>query len=221
MKHPTLTLLTASLVLVLSAGALQAQTMYRIVGADGRVTFSDTPPPSGTGQASSSNARTGAGGGSALPYALQQVVNRYPVTLYTGSSCAPCGTGRAFLNSRGIPFTERTVNTPEDAAALQRLSGDTNLPFLSIGSQQLKGFSDVEWGQFLDAAAYPKTSQLPAGYQAAAATPLVNAQAAAPATSARQGSGGEPGIETVNTRAKPAVAPPARPADTNPSGIRF
>lgn len=217
MKHPTLTLLTASLALALSAGALQAQTMYRIVGADGRVTFSDTPPPSSAGQASSSNVRMGAAGGSTLPYALQQVVSRYPVTLYTSNSCAPCGTGRAFLNSRGIPFTERTVNTSEDIAALQRLSGDNSLPFMTIGSQQLKGFSDVEWGQFLDAAAYPKTSQLPAGYQAAAATPLVNAQAAAPAASAsaRQGN------ETFNNRGRPAVVAPAGPTDDNPSGIRF
>jgi hypothetical protein len=48
---------------------------------------------------------------------------------------------------------------------LQRLSGDTSVPFATIGSQQLKGFSDVEWTQFLNAAGYPQTSVLPASYR--------------------------------------------------------
>jgi hypothetical protein len=93
--------------------------------------------------------------------------------------------------------------------ALQRLSGDGSLPFATIGSQQLKGFSDSEWTQFLDAAGYPKSSALPPGYRQAPATPLVSA--AAPAAAPRP--------------AAAPVAPPApavaAPAPSNPAGIRF
>jgi glutaredoxin len=200
------------------AGGAQAQAVYRIVGPDGKVTFSDQPPPPSAAVKSVNNAAGRAGGTSsspALPYELQQVVGRYPVTLYTGPNCEPCITARNMLTNRGVPFTERTVNTNEDIDALQRISGDTNLPFGTIGGQQLKGFSDVEWTQFLDAAGYPKTSQLPANFRVAAATPLVAAKAA-PAPAAPQANAA-PAAPAAAPRAAPAPAP----SNTNPTGITF
>lgn len=193
--------------------ASQAQPVYRIVGPDGKVTFSDQPPP-----ASSQAKVTSASGDSSkgvttasLPFELRKVVGQYPVTLYSGENCGPCASARSLLTTRGIPFAEKTVTTFEDTQALQRLSGDNSLPFLTIGSQQLKGFSDAEWTQFLDAAGYPKSSVLPASYRQAAATPLVTlAPAAAPA--ARNGA------EAAAPRTTPAAPGPA--AD-NPAGIRF
>ncbi len=224
MKRQKFAALSASLLLLLATTAVQAQTLYRSVGPDGKVTFSDVPPPpSASAKAKGS---TGAGGpaspGSALPYELQQIASRYPVTLYTSDNCGPCASGRNLLNARGIPFTERTINTAEDAAALQRMSGDASLPFLTIGSQQIPGFSDVEWTQFLDAAGYPKTSQLPPGYRAAGATPLVAAQrsvTAAPNRSAR-GASGDPAVESLNASPRPAPTTEPDPA-ANPANIRF
>ena len=192
--------------------ASQAQ-VYRIVGPDGKVTFSDKPPvtegASRVGAASSTGGNAAAG----LPYELRQVASKYPVTLYVGDNCGPCGAGRSLLTSRGIPFAEKTVNSNEDGQALQRLSGDRSLPFMTIGSQQLKGFSDSEWTQFLDAAGYPSSSTLPASYRQPAATPLV-AVAAAPAVAA------------AVPAARPAIpvpAPAPRPAtnNDNPAGIKF
>jgi glutaredoxin len=204
---------------VLAFGSMHvhAQAVYRIVGPDGRVTFSDKPPPAAAGKATAIDTGTSgpAASGSALPFELKQVAGKYPVTLYTGSNCGPCGSGRAMLSSRGVPFTERTVNTAQDADALQRLSGDNTLPLLTIGGQQLKGYSDTEWNQFLDAAGYPKTSQLPASYRNPPAAPLVAVQKQAPTTSA-----------TGNTAQEPLAAPAPRPAPDrsgvdNPAGIRF
>jgi glutaredoxin len=192
---------------MLLAGATQAQTIYRLVGADGRVTFSDKLP------VATENATViGAGGKTlavatvALPAELRQVASKYPVTLYTSSNCAPCNSGRDLLAGRGIPYSEKTVSTADDSDALQRISGSSSLPFLTIGSQQIKGFSDTEWTQFLDAAGYPKTSVLPASYRAPPATPLVVAQkATAPANEAPP--------------QDPVLAPSAAPP--NPAGIRF
>jgi glutaredoxin len=203
-------------VAALSVTASQAQ-VYRIVGPDGKVTFSDQPPPAGnSGKAGAANASASSGSASSsLPYELRQVSSKYPVTLYTGENCSPCGAGRSMLTSRGIPFVEKTVTTNEDTQALQRLSGDTTLPFVTIGSQQIKGFSDSEWTQFLDAAGYPSSSALPSGYRRPAATPLV-AVSAAPAATAQAGN-----------RAAPAAAAPAVPQPTppvtreNPAGIKF
>ena len=44
MKHPTIACLLGTAALLCLASSVQAQTVYRIVGADGKVTFSDKPP---------------------------------------------------------------------------------------------------------------------------------------------------------------------------------
>ncbi len=203
--------------LTLGSASLWAQAVYRIVGPDGRVTFSDKVPPATAGKSTTLDADAAgpASGGPALPYELQQVAAKYPVTLYTGDHCGPCGSGRAMLTSRGVPFTERTVTSAQDADALQRLSGDNTLPLLTIGGQQLKGYSDTEWNQFLNAAGYPKTSQLPASYHNPPAAPLVAVQKQPRATSAANDAAREPS-------AAPAARPaPDRSAVDNPAGIRF
>lgn len=211
----------ASAVLALASLAAQAQPMYRIVGPDGKVTFSDRPPADGSAAAApgAATARaSSADAGASLPFELRQVAGRYPVTLYAGPNCAPCASARNLLVNRGVPFTERTVATNEDVDALQRLSGDASLPFGTIGGQQLKGFSDVEWTQYLDAAGYPKTSQLPSTYRPPAATPLVAVKRAdeAPARPA-------PATAAAAPTAAPVPAAPAPGARTpsNPAGIRF
>lgn len=211
--HRTVALCLGGLVLACAGTGLQAQTIYRIVGADGKVTFSDKPPVSadqgkiaGTG-VGASGAASSAGG---LPFELRQVVSKYPVTLYTSAKCGPCDTGRALLTSRGVPFTERTVTSPEDADYLQRLSGDNSLPFLTIGAQKIRGMSDSEWTQYLDAAGYPKTSALPASYKNAAPTPLVSLQKPA-APKAEE----KPAPAAESPRPEPAANP------ANPAGIQF
>lgn len=193
-----------------AAGVSNAQQVYRIVGPDGKVTFSDKPPVESTAKVTAAAGSSGGGVATAsLPFELRQVVQKYPVTLYTGDNCGPCQSAKTLLMSRGIPFAEKTVMTPEDSQALQRLSGENTLPFATIGGQQLKGFSDSEYTQFLNAAGYPATSVLPASYRQPAATPMV-AVSAAPATTAPPAA------------AARAVAPaqPA-PAAASPSGIRF
>lgn len=209
----------ALLAAVVIAGGLfspmsQAQQVYRIVGPDGKVTFSDQPPPpASNAKVSAANGSSAGGAASAgLPFELRQVATKYPVTLYTGNNCAPCGAGRSLLISRGVPFTEKTVATNEDTQALQRMSGDSSLPFMTIGSQQLKGFSDAEWTQFLDAAGYPASSALPASYRRPAPTSLVTV-ATPPATPA---AGAAAGTASGGLPVRPAAQP-----SNNPAGIQF
>lgn len=205
----------AGLAMCCVASHASAQTVYRIVGPDGKVSFSDKPPATaeqgklvGTGVGARSEVSS-----AGLPFELRQVVAKYPVTLYTATGCSPCDTGRALLTSRGVPFTERTITTNEDADALKRLAGESSVPFLTIGGQKIKGMSDVEWTQYLDAAGYPKTSLLSATYKNPAPTPLVSVQkieAPAPAKAAEKAPAQEaprPSTPTVN------------PA--NPAGIQF
>ena len=140
------------LVVGLAAAPVLAQGIYRIVGPDGRITYSDQPPPANVNArpVGSATANSAASANAQLPFELRQVSSRYPVTLYTSTDCAPCNSGRNLLNSRGIPYTEKTVTTAQDSDALKRLSGEASLPFLTIGSQQIKGYSDAEWTQFME-----------------------------------------------------------------------
>jgi len=203
------------LVLGLAAVSASAQGVYRIVGPDGRVTFSDQPPATADARAvGSTGASSMPDSAAQLPFQLRQVVARYPVTLYTAKDCAPCNSGRNLLNARGIPYTEKLINSPEDGDALKRLSSEASLPFLTIGGQQIKGYSDTEWTQFLDAAGYPKTSALPGNYRRPAPAPLVAAKPVAvpPVTNSSP--------STTMAQPRPAEVPVAPPVN-NPAGIRF
>jgi glutaredoxin len=203
---------TLSTLITLMVGATpqaQAQSVFRIVGPDGRVTFSDKPPAAADKATKLDSAgRAGAVAGAELPFELRAIASRFPVTLYSGDGCGPCNNGRALLTSRGIPFSEHTVTTPQDGEALQKLSGDATLPFLTIGGQKIKGFQSGEWNQFLEAAGYPATSMLSASYRNPPASPLVPVSKPIPVAAP-----------------EPTVEPPPPPAPinspSNPAGIRF
>jgi glutaredoxin len=209
-RRPGLTMLLGLAALCsLSAHA----QVYRIVGPDGKVTFSDRPPPDGKATPAKTVAMP-ADSGANLPFELRGVTAKYPVTLYTGPECQACNGARSFLQSRGVPFTERTVSSEDDIDALKRIAGAARLPFLTIGGQQMRGFSQTEWSQYLDAAGYPKTSQLPSGYRNPPASPLVTAQQierpAAPQRPAAQ-----------RPQRQEAAPPQEEPPPPNPAGIRF
>lgn len=197
--------------LALVAASATAQPVYRQVDKNGKVTFSDRAPTASTEPASGPQGGPSSPANAGLPYELRQVAQRYPVTLYTSEDCGPCGTARTLLVTRGVPFDERTVKSNEDIEALQRLSSQSSLPLLTIGSQQLKGYGDAEWSQYLDAAGYPKSNSLPAGYRNGPARPLV-AQQAVPAPRAAAAPAAQP------------APPPSAAGDTgsgNPAGIKF
>ena len=201
--------LHTALLLGLAWGAgLPVLAQYKVVGPDGKVTYTDRPvaPPTG-GQVQTLRAGSppAAAANTALPLELRNVAARFPVTLYTGPDCSPCDTGRQLLQRRGIPFTEKLVSTDDDAAALQRITGGRSLPSLMVGTQALRGFLDSDWQGTLDLAGYPKESKLPRGWAAGPATPLVVRAAPADVVSA----------PTV----RPTLPPEAAPAPAG--GIRF
>lgn len=213
--------IAATAAVLLGPCAVQAQTVYRIVGPDGKVTFSDKPPVAATANVTARNA-TGRPieanqQNATLPYELRQVVARYPVTLYTGAGCVPCNAGRLLLQGRGVPYTEYTVSSPEDVEALQRLSGDKSLPYVTVGGQKIKGYSEAEWTQFLNAAKYPSKSQLPGNFRYPAPKALVSTQQISPVPDAAEAreAGEEP------TVAAPATPPATTAGPSNPAGIKF
>ncbi len=143
-----------------AAPAAQAQSsVYRWVGPDGTVHYSDTPPPPEAREVR--ERRMGAGASDAqLPYATREAMKRNPVTLYIGGDACgnPCREARALLAARGIPHAERNAElSAEDNAALRGLAGVAEVPFLLVGRTKLKGYDEDAWQAALDAAGYPRT----------------------------------------------------------------
>lgn len=189
-----------------------AHATYKVVGPDGKITYTDRPPAqAGQVRAVGTPGSGGASGpDAALPFELRQVVARYPVVLYTSGDCQPCDAGRNLLRQRGIPHTEYSVTTTADAEALKKLAGSNEVPLLTIGAQRIKGYSSSDWNGYLDAAGYPKQSRLPSGYRFAEATPLAPP---APAPAA------PPEARPADGQISPAA--PLPPAGNAPPGFRF
>ena len=150
----------AALCLVCSAWA----QIYRWVDREGRVHYSQTPPPP---EAKNIQKKTFSGGDALdtanLPYATQLAARNFPVTLRTSPDCgAPCDQARAALVRRGVPFREVSVVTQEGLVELKKLSGKDQLPHLVVGSQMQSGFLEDLYADLLDTAGYPSSGpQLP------------------------------------------------------------
>jgi glutaredoxin len=192
--------------------ALPTHALYKVVGPDGKVTYTDTPPPTSSG---SKVTRMGAAGASvanepSLPLELRQAMQRFPVTLYASKVCEPCDAARQALRQRGVPFTEKLVATQQDAEELTRLSGGRDTPTVTIGAQVLRGYSADVLTSYLDSAGYPRDSRLPANYQPAPASPLTEP----PALVRRSGT------QAPAAPPAPAVEQPSA-VQPSASGIRF
>ena len=197
--------ISVALLITLACSGAVAQQMYKWVGKDGKINYTDSPPPT---FAKKAEIKSVVGGGpdiSTLPYELAQVAKSNPVTLYTGADCAPCDSGRNLLSTRGIPFTEKTVKTAEDGQRLKQVGGVGTLPLLVVGRAQQSGFEATAWGSALSAAGYPDTSKLPANYRNPAP------ESAAPKVVK----------ETTTVKKNPDPAPLAIPDNASPSGFRF
>ncbi|GGC76351.1 glutaredoxin family protein [Undibacterium terreum] len=193
-SHFSLLLLSAGMLLALDASA----QMYKSVGPDGKVTYSDVPPPPSVKKVELKPI----GGGAEIstnnfPADLAAAVSKSPVSFYTTTTCTVCGEARNMLKAAGIPFVEKTVKTNEDIEKLKQVSGGGMLPVLVVGSKKMAGYESGEWRTTLTSAGYPASNRLPKDYRYPAAEPAAPppppaakpAEAAAPATNTPAASG--------------------------------
>src|SRR5450432_4815503 len=91
--------LLVPLAAVLLMVATPSQAQYKVIGADGKITYSDREPSPAEGRVSALGARAATQASEPdLPFELRQVATKYPVTLYTTTgACEPCASARALL----------------------------------------------------------------------------------------------------------------------------
>lgn len=148
-------------VLCLATLAAQAQTTYRWVGKDGKVHYSDQPPPpSETKEVQKKKLGPANVVGTSGPsYEAQVATRKSPLTLYTSANCIQnCQIARDFLKRRGAAFTEKVIGTQEDADDFKKATGieELSVPVLQAGGKAEKGYEENAWSALLDAAGYPR-----------------------------------------------------------------
>jgi glutaredoxin len=141
----------------LACDAAAQSNVYRWTDKDGKVHFSDTPPPEDAKNVTQKRMGDSGMDASALPYETQVAMKRNPVTVYVAENCAPCESARELLARRGVPYTERNAQGNRDEAeAVKKLTGSTEVPVLVVGERSVKGWDESSWSAALDAGGYPK-----------------------------------------------------------------
>ena len=197
-----------------------AQAQYKWTDRDGAVSYGDQP-----GADARNVERIGVTAGPAdsgsealarLPYEIRVAVHDFPVVLYAAPDCLPCDEARAFLKSHNVPFAERTVGSPEDLDAYQRLGGRKVIPAMTVGRQMLHGFEAGAWSDALAAAGYPRDLPLPRNWRWAAATPLAPPPPAPTDTMPNAAPDAAPDAATDGAPNTAANAPPSATPDAPP-----
>lgn len=171
--------------LVLMPSGTQAGELYRWVDAKGNVHYGDVPPVDAT-QIEVRKFSDVATPSEDLPYETRRARQNFPVVLYVAESCVEyCNQARNLLSNRGIPFSEKMLQTKEELDVFKALSGFDKVPVLSVGKNFLQGFLAEQWHSELDIAGYPKTAPYRAPAVLPASAPAAASQVA-PANPAAQ-----------------------------------
>ena len=145
-------------IVVAALAAAQAQQVFRYVDKDGKVVYTDRPPPADSKEVQAKRLSPNFIENNAVPLATTQAMDRFPVTLYTFSCGLVCTNAEGLLNRRGVPFSTVNVEEPKGADQLQKLTGEQQAPVLQVGDKIIaKGFNEARWTALLDEAGYPKS----------------------------------------------------------------
>jgi glutaredoxin len=146
----------AAFLLAVATGA-SAQA-YKWIDKEGRVHYTQTPPPPDAKEVQRKTFRHGSMEASDLPYATRVASENFPVKLYTSQDCGPpCDLARALLVKRAVPFTEISVATQNQVDELKSLAGGGQVPTLLVGTQVQGGYLESSYNALLDSAGYPSS----------------------------------------------------------------
>ena len=163
-----LPLLRAMLCAAACLAAGPSFALYKVVGPDGKVTYTDRPPSASAGpRQRAERPRRGRGRRPCrrCRAELREAASRYPVTLYTiAGDCAPCDSGAcAAAPARRALHRDARWSTAEDSDAFAAtLTGGRDAPALTIGAQALRGLARGHLARL------PRLGRLPARVAAAA-----------------------------------------------------
>jgi len=149
-------LLFVTVLMAIGIPAAQADTLYKWVDSQGRISYHDQPPPEGAGYRVEEKV-LGTGNKHKEEDKLAKIVEKFPVVLYSVPDCGSCDLARLYLQKRKVPFTEQNLNAdPELQQTLKKKIGSLSAPTLMIGEKVMKGYVESVLEGELDGVGYPK-----------------------------------------------------------------
>ncbi|MEC5386226.1 glutaredoxin domain-containing protein [Uliginosibacterium sp. H3] len=147
--RPLIVLLSACL--LLTQGLAEA-AVYKVIGKDGKVIYTDEPPADGT---NARELRVQSYSGPAQQGKLsaqedwQAILKRPaasnsappPVVMYSTDWCGYCKQARQYMRAKNIAFSDRDVEKDKSAQAQYAKLGGRGVPYFVIGRLTLAGFS--------------------------------------------------------------------------------
>lgn len=147
--NPSCWRVMAAVALAVAPLTAGTQTLYKSVGADGRVVYSDKPPVTGAVEKTMKlenlpvSVVPGAAampGPKTLPDSVAATVPRGDTVLYMATWCGYCKAAKAYLAGKGIAYRELDIDTPAGKAAFSQL-GARGVPVLLTNGQKIAGFT--------------------------------------------------------------------------------
>ena len=153
---------TWAIVILLGLAALaHAAQVYEWIDEKGVKQYTQQPPPPHIKNVTQKRLATSVVETGGPSYSMQRAMKNFPVTLFITDCGDPCKGARAHLARRGIPFTEKNPQKPEEADRFRKLTGGgMEVPLLLIGElRTIKGYLESEWDAAFDQAGYPSTAE--------------------------------------------------------------
>ena len=130
-----------------------AQQIHRWVDADGRVQYSDKPPPGVKSRPLQSRISSYAGT-PVVSGTASAGATRPEVKMYSTDWCGYCRQAKAFFGRQGIRYTELDVEKSPAARDEYQRMGARGVPVILVGTQRMNGYSEESLAQMLKAAGY-------------------------------------------------------------------
>ena len=140
-----------------------AETLYKVVGADGKITYTDQPPAD---RKSTTALRFADAPSTPLPEsvlkyqaALQKSMQGRlaeakkidvggSATLFSAAWCGYCTQAKAYMRAKGIGYREVDIDTPDGGRAYFEAGGERGVPLLMADGRRIQGFSAGAYDNF-------------------------------------------------------------------------
>ena len=156
--------LLAALALLITHPITAAATVYKTVGADGKVIYTDQPPADSKTAATLNIAEQPSSPlpASVLKYQEQLAKSadkrlREPApvranlsatpTLFSAAWCGYCRKAKSYMSIHKIAFQEIDIDTESGARAFFEAGGGSGVPMLIVDGRVTRGFSESSYNQ--------------------------------------------------------------------------
>jgi glutaredoxin len=129
------------LLIVLITPVLAAAGVYKWTDAQGKVHYSDSPPPETKTQ--QINVKVNSISGPAVVSTFRDAPtakSKEKVRLFTTVWCGYCKKAKAHLAAKGVPYDELDVEKSEHGRSEYAKLGGRGVPVILVGSQRMDGF---------------------------------------------------------------------------------